>query len=122
MLKGTLIAESLPVGAELRADGLTMTRLYRQVRTDEVPGQPVTWTVIDFEAHDEQAGALAQSLAGVLGAEGGWYADFTVGSDHVVVFARKVFRYRRGDKAGRAQVTEYGLSVGVPPHQLDWPD
>jgi hypothetical protein len=83
-------------------------------------GQPPAWTFLDFEAADDAADALAQSLARCLLAEGGWYADFTVGNDHVVVFANRIFRYRRGDLAGRAEVVEYGRTVGVPEHQLDW--
>jgi hypothetical protein len=31
-----------------------------------------------------------------------------------------VFRYRRGDEAGRAEAVAYGRSVGTPEHQLDW--
>jgi hypothetical protein len=50
----------------------------------------------------------------------GWYADFSVGDERVVVFAGQVFRYRRGDKAGRAEAVAYGRSVGTPEHQLDW--
>ena len=79
-----------------------------------------TWTVIEFRAEDHRADELAQKLAEVLMAEGGWYADFGVGDDHVVVFAGKVFRYRNGDEAGRAAATRYGLSVGCPADQLDW--
>jgi hypothetical protein len=54
--------------------------------------------------------------------EGGCYADFRAGGDHVVVFAGKVFRYRRGDQDGRAEVMDYGRAMGVPEPQLDWPD
>jgi hypothetical protein len=52
----------------------------------------------------------------------GWYAEFTVGEDHVVAFAGKTFRYRRGDTAARAEAVAYGRSVGTPEHQLDWGD
>jgi hypothetical protein len=55
-------------------------------------------------------------------ADGGWYTDFTVGDDHVVVFARKIFRYRRGDHTGTATAVPYGRTAGVPDHQLDWTD
>jgi hypothetical protein len=40
----------------------------------------------------------------------------------VVVFAGKIFRFPRGDEAGRAEAAAYGRSVGVPDHQLDWRD
>jgi hypothetical protein len=57
-----------------------------------------------------------------LAAERGWYAGFRVGDEHVVVCADKVFRYIRGDSAGRAAAVAYGRTVGVLDHQLDWSD
>jgi hypothetical protein len=54
--------------------------------------QPAVWTILDVEADDGAAEALAESLARSLLAEGGWHADFTVGADHVV-FAGRIFRY-----------------------------
>jgi hypothetical protein len=122
MLSGTLIAESIRVGADLSIDGLVVTRIFRRDFPDEPPGMPTTWTLIEFKAEDTKSDELAQKLADVLIAEGGWYADFGVGDHHVVVFAGKVFRYRKGDEAGRAEATEYGLSVGCPADQLDWTD
>jgi hypothetical protein len=53
---------------------------------------PATWMFIEFEAGDDRADVLAQGLAAVLIADGGWYAECGVGDDHVVVFAGKVFR------------------------------
>lgn len=120
MLSGTLLAESIRVGAELNTDGLVVTRIFRRDEPDEPPGMPAIWTFIEFEAEDDRADEIAGRLADVLIAEGGWFADFSVGEEHVVVFAGKVFRYRNGDQAGRAQATEYGLSVGCPADQLDW--
>jgi hypothetical protein len=34
----------------------------------------------------------------------------------------KVFRYPRGDQAGRAEAEAHGRSVNVPEPQLDWTD
>lgn len=122
-LEGSLIGDSLRTDAELRPDGWRITRIWRIDQSDSAgPGQPTEWTVIDFEADDDQADDLAEALSSNLKREGGWYADFRVGDDHVVVFAGKVFRYGRGDAAGREEAMRYGESVGVPRHQLDWPD
>ena len=80
------------------------------------------WTFSDFEASSEQADDLADALAGVLMAADGWWADFVVDDDHVVVFASRVFRYRIGDLDGRNEAVAYGIEVGTPRHQLDWGD
>lgn len=84
--------------------------------------QPPVWTFLEFEADDDAAGPLAESLARSLLADGGWYADFRVGDDHVVVYASRVFRHQRADERGRAEAMAYGRARGVPEHQLDWPD
>ncbi|TWD74999.1 hypothetical protein FB561_6434 [Kribbella amoyensis] len=121
MIKGILIAESLRPGTDLAVPGLRLARLTRtDVSGSVVATQPTLWTLLHFEAADELADELAQALAGSLRPEDGWYADFTVGEDHVVVFTGKVFRYRRGDEAGRAEAVAYGRAAGTPEHQLDW--
>ncbi len=74
------------------------------------------------QASDEVADQLADTLAGSLLAEGGWYANFTVGDEHVVVFAGRIFRYRRGDQSRRAEAEAYARQVGVPVGQMDWGD
>jgi hypothetical protein len=137
MLTGTLLAESLRVGHDLRVADLVVTRLGRhdvsrstapsaeQPRADgdgAVDGQPDVWTFVDFAAPDERAAELADALAAALLPDLGWYADFTVAGDHVVVFAGRVFRYRIGDAAGRRAAVEHGLAAGTPAHQLDWGD
>jgi hypothetical protein len=123
MVKGTLIAESLQIGVELRVAGLRLTRLSRRdFSTSVTAAQPAVWTIVEFEADDDVADDFGRSLAQSLLADGGWYADFGAGHDHVVVFAGRIFRYRRGDHAGRAEAVAYGETVGVPGHQLDTPD
>lgn len=122
MVTGTLLAESLQLDTVVEVARLRVRRISRRAVSDSASDQPSTWTFVEFEAEDTVAEPLAECLAGSLLRQGGWYADLTVGADHVVVFAGRVFRYRRGDQTGRAEAQAYGRSVGVPPHQLDWDD
>ena len=80
------------------------------------------WTFMNFEADDSLTESLAWTLAQALLADGGWYANFTVGEEQVVVYAGRVFRYRQGDQTRRAEAVEYSKAVGVLIHQLDWAD
>jgi hypothetical protein len=117
------LAESLRVGAAIEVPGLAVTRLVRRdVAGSATAAQPLVWTVLEFEAADDVADQLADALAGSLLAEGGWYANFTVGDEHVVVFADRVFRMTRGDRSHGAEIEAYARQVGVPAHQMDWGD
>jgi hypothetical protein len=121
VLKGALLAESLRVGASLEVPGLIVTRVARcDVSGSATPAQPSVWTLLEFEAADGVADQLADALAQSLLADGGWYANFTVGDEHLVVFADLVFRHKRGDRSRRAEVEVYARQAGVPKHQMDW--
>ena len=123
MLRGRLLAESLRLGADLTVPGLELTRLGRHDESGSTAGgQPAVWTFVDFTAPDDRADELAAALAEALLPDDGWYADFELSDEHVVVFARKVFRYRKGDQAARDEVVAYGRAAGTPEHQLDWGD
>lgn len=119
---GALLGESLQPGAVLDGIPLTVTKIYRAALGNAEAGQPELWTVIEFEISVDRACELAESLSRLLLADGGWYCDFRSADEVFVVFSSRIFRYPRGDRAGRAWVEEYGRSVGVPEAQLDWPD
>ncbi|MEV0742266.1 hypothetical protein AB0I51_41505 [Streptomyces sp. NPDC050549] len=122
MITGYVLGESLRPGAAFAPDGLRIRKVERVDNSaSATAGQPAAWTFVEWETDDDSAsGPIAEALAAALEPTHGWYADFTVGDERVVVFARKVFRYRRGDEAGRAEAVAYGRSVGTPEHQLDW--
>ncbi|MGI5459998.1 hypothetical protein ACQEWB_43930 [Streptomyces sp. CA-249302] len=121
MIKGYVIGESLRSGAEFRPAGLRLLKVGRvDVSGSAAGAQPSYWTLVEWEADGDDVDGLAQALADVLEPADGWYADFVAGEERVVVFAGKVFRYRRGDAAGRAAAQAYGRAAGTPEHQLDW--
>ncbi len=121
MFRGGFLAESIRPGSKLRDVRFVVTEVRRGHVPNATPDQPPIWTLIEFEVDDAQAEALANSFADALD-EPGWYADFQSDSEHFVVFPRRVFRYRRGDRAARAEAAEHGRSLRIPESQLDWPD
>lgn len=120
MVTGVLIAESLQVGAVLEDPGFAVTGMRRMRPDGTTADQPETWTLIDFVADDREADRLASMFAGVLD-QPGWYVDFRTDAETFVLFACRVFRYPRGNTAGRAEAQRYGRALGVPEPQLDWP-
>ena len=110
MFKGALIMESLKVGTRLRDLNITINELYRFRPEGTAPYQPDTWTVLELEIEDDDAPQIAESFASVL-SEPGWYVDFRSPSETFVVFPGRVFRYPRGDEAGRAEAQAHGRTV-----------
>jgi hypothetical protein len=119
---GALIAESLRPDAVLEGIPLAVTKIYRAALGSAEAGQPELWTVIEFEVTADRAVGLAEALSRLLVSDGGWYCDFRAADEVFVVFAGQIFRYRRGDRAARAEAEAYGRSMGIPDVQLDWPD
>jgi hypothetical protein len=121
VISGYVIGESLRPGAVFQPQGLRLRNVSRiDVTESATDAQPQLWTLVEWETDGEDVDGLAQAFAEALEPANGWYADFVAGEERVVVFAGKVFRYRRGDEAGRAEAVVYGRSVGTPEHQLDW--
>ena len=121
MLRGRLLTESLRVGAELAVPDLLVRRMGRvDVSSSASATQPKIWTFLDFEAPDDRADELALALASALLPDDGWYANFEVADEDVVVFANRVFRYVKGDQSARDEALVYGRAAGTPEHQLDW--
>ena len=122
VITGVLIAESLRTGARLEGAVLTVRRITRADDGDTDAGQPLTWTFIEFEAPLDEAEELATALSRALEKKLGWYCDFRSPTETFVVFAERVFRYPRGDKARRSEAEAHARSMGVPESQLDWPE
>lgn len=120
MLTGVLIAESLRVGGVLKDVPVQVTKIERSEAPGPADGQPRVWTLLDFRAAEADADRLPAALAACLAPVGGWYANFNTATEAFTVFAGRVFRYPRGDRARRAE--EYARSAGVPEAQLDWAD
>jgi hypothetical protein len=120
-LRGAIICESLKPGTVLDGYDMRITKWRRYDVPSAVEWQAPTWTLIEFEAPEDDSDALAKRLSNDL-ASPGWYANWNTTSHSVVVFPDKVFRYKRGDKAGRKRAQKYGLDCGVPEAQLDWGD
>jgi hypothetical protein len=121
VITGYVIGESLRPDAAFEPRGLRLRKISRvDVGASATDAQPRLWTFVEWESDGDDISGLANAFADALEPANGWYADFTAGDERVVVFAGKVFRYRRGDEAGRAGAIAYGRSVGTPEHQLDW--
>jgi hypothetical protein len=119
MPAGYIIAESIRPGSRLEGFPVTLTRIERYTVDNGTDEQPSAWTIIHFDFPEDHAERLANALADVLD-EAGWYTNFDVDGDTVVIFPRHVKRYRRGDQAARAAAEQHARALGIPQAQLDW--
>jgi hypothetical protein len=120
VINGVLIAKSLRAGANLENLRLVVSKISRFQPEGSTPDQPGTWTTLDFEADEADAGELAQMFASVIDRPG-WYVDFRSPTETFVVFPGRVFRYPRGDATGRAEAEAHSRQLAIPAVQLDWP-
>ena len=118
---GTLVAESLRDDAVVADVTLRVGAVVRVAAGDPTAGQPLVWTLLELEADDGDLDVLVARLAAAV-RPGPWYCDLRTDTETVVVFADRVFRYARGDAAGRAAAEAHARSSGVPRGQIDWPD
>jgi hypothetical protein len=122
MIQGTIILESLRDDASLTGFPFVVREVGRgrpRLSPQQVAaGLPTVWSAIDFDLEDGRGGDLASALEGVLAA--GWYANFSSDAETFIVYRGRTFRYPRGDRQRRAEAQDYGRTLGIPDHQLDW--
>jgi hypothetical protein len=119
MIEGTLIVESLRVGTNLENPKLVIRKISRFQAQGTTPDQPDIWTTLYFEADEAEAEELALAFADALD-QPGWYVNFESPAESFVVFPGRIFRYPRGDEAGRAEAQAHGRQLAIPEPQLDW--
>lgn len=118
MLTGLLLKESLSEVSVL--DRLNITKTETWNITNAAEFQPEVWTAVSFEVDDADADSVVEELSRALQPQ--WYIDARWNEWVFVIFPQHVFKYRRGDQAGKTEAQNYALSIGIPPSQVDWGD
>ncbi|SRR3989344_1324901 len=74
------------------------------------------WRMHKVEVTKDQIEKLSQSLKA-----GSWYMHFWSSNDVIVAFKDKIFHILHDDKSTWKPAVDYGLSLDIPPEQLDFP-
>ena len=119
--KGVIIEESLQNPDILRDVKILETKVEEVVKKHETPWLK-QWTLHTVEVPEEKAEELAGKIGKSLDASHGnsWYADFVNDSHHYIIFPNKVFFIDRWNKKEYDEAKEYGISIGIPEHQVDF--
>jgi hypothetical protein len=75
-----------------------------------------TWHLVTVRASREEITQIARRLR-----PGPWYAHFWKGRALIAAFASREFEFHYDDRQTWTPVIEYGLSIGIPIEQLDFP-
>ncbi|MEK7620246.1 MAG: hypothetical protein AAB413_03340, partial [Patescibacteria group bacterium] len=80
------------------------------------------WTLRTVAIEETKASDFAESLSHAIETEhSSWFADFNNDTTHYIVFPDRVFVVDRSKPEQYEVVRQYGLSHGLPRHQLNFP-
>ncbi len=118
-LKGDIIEESLDNPDILKRLHIISTRVEQTTLEHRTPWLS-RWTLREVSIPEHEAQGVAEELSRCLdrGHGGSWYADFKNDSVHYVIYVDKVFRLDRKSEEQYEEVRRYGISLGIPEHQL----
>lgn len=119
--RGAIIEESLENLDVLKDVKVLETRISKVTERTKTPWL-TQWTMRIVEVPEECAEEVAEKLSHSIDPAhaGSWYADFKNQTTHFIIFRGKVFKVDRTKKGEYDEAIAYGISLGIPPHQLDF--
>ncbi len=117
--RGVIIVESLENKDVLKDVTILSTKVERVTEEHKTPWIK-QWTLHTVEVAGDRREEIAEKLSHSLDAQHAWYADFRNDKLDYIIFRGKVFKVDRNKPEQYKEVTEYGLSLGIPNYQLDF--
>ena len=117
--KGIIIVESLENKNVLDKVRIIKTKIESVTEKHKTPWID-QWTLHTVEVSEDKAQEIANDISKNLDLEHNWYADFKNDKFHFIIFRNKVFKVDRSKLKQYNEVTQYGLSLGIPDYQLDF--
>ena len=114
---GVIIEESLESKDVLKNVKIVSTKVERVTDEQKTPWIS-QWTLHTVELPEAEAPAIANQISGALDSKHSWYADFKNETHHYIIFRDKVFYIDRENKEQYDEAERYGISLGIPKHQL----
>jgi len=119
MYTGLILKESLANTDVLHDERITISKEdVWKVSSRAVEWQPKEWTAIYVEGADKDLGSIATAISCSILEK--WYANLSDSTTEYVIFRKKIFAYKKGDKKIKHEAKNYAKAIGVPEHQLDW--
>lgn len=108
--KGTIIEESLIDNRIINELDVVKVKISQEENAAE------RWHLYMVSITKDEINKISRNLKSEK-----WYAHFWKEKDVVVVFKNKIFNFNFDKKESWKPAIEYGLSLGIPQEQLDFP-
>ncbi len=120
MFRGVIIEESLEDKNVLKRFPV-LEKETEQVTPNFGTPWLTEWNLHTIEVPDDQIAEYAKEVQSALdGARHNWYADFKTDTTHYIIFKGRVFVIDRTKKEEYQEAQDYGISLGIPPHQVNF--
>ena len=118
---GVIIEESLENKEVLKEVKILKTEVEPVTEEHKTPWLQ-QWTLHTVEIPEYKAQIIAEKISRTLDSEhmSSWYSDFKNNETHFIIFRDKIFHVNRENKEEHNEVVKYGVSLGIPAHQLDF--
>lgn len=118
---GVIIEESLKDTSVLKKYPIVSTEVEQVTEHFGTPWL-AQWTLHTMEIPGDQIEQFAHEVGNALDTahKNSWYADFKDDQTHYVIFKNKVFKIDRIKNAEYDAAAAYGVSIGIPAHQLSF--
>ncbi len=119
--QGVIIEESLESKGILEKITIISTHVEQVTYRHETPWLS-QWTLHTVAIPESEAQNVAEEISRSLDRThgGSWYADFKNDDYHYIIFRDKIFHIDRSHTEQYGEAKRYGLSLGIPEHQVDF--
>jgi len=119
--KGRIIEESLEDKSVLKEVKVLSTKV-EPVKPENRTPWLKKWTLHEVEVGEDRIGVIIEKISRSFDSLHGcsWYTDLKDRQWHYIIFPHKIFKIDRTEPEGYNDARRYGISLGIPEHQLDF--
>lgn len=119
--QGVIIEESLESKGILENIDITSTQVEQVTDKHQTPWLS-QWILHTVAIPESEAQSAAEEISRSIDRRhgGAWYADFKNDTYHYIIFRDKIFYVDRSSREQYGEAKKYGISLGIPEHQVDF--
>ena len=118
---GTIIEESMEDKSVLDMVNILSTKVLKVTEREKTPWLEI-WNLHKVEVSENNVDVISEKISRSIDSKHNhsWYADYKNKDWHYIIFPNKIFKIARDDAKSYADAKSYGISLGIPKHQVDF--